>query len=82
LTSDLDGRPSRAHYGRQRRVFTDEQEIRLVTHIIASYLDHHLFYSDKDFRIDALLFYHNLISEQEERLLNGEITPDAVSPMQ
>jgi hypothetical protein len=82
LSNDLDWRPSRAHYGRQRRIFTDEQDIRLVIHIIASYLDHDLSYSDKDFRIEAIFFYHNLISEQEGWFLNGEIAPDAVIPMQ
>jgi hypothetical protein len=49
-------RPSHQAYSDVKRISTDEQEQRLLTRLMASLLEKGLYYSDADFRFDALRF--------------------------
>jgi hypothetical protein len=58
-------RPRREHYSQAKRIFTCEQELELSSRIAMKYIDRGLFYSDADFRIDALRFYAEIVLESE-----------------
>jgi hypothetical protein len=58
LLSDPSWRPRRIHYASARRIFSDEQERELATRIATTYIAKGLFYTDADFKLDALRFYH------------------------
>jgi hypothetical protein len=75
LRSDPDWRPSCAHYSLNNQVFTSSQECRFVREIQARFLQHGLYYSDEDFRFDALAFHQRLILESQEAVAAGK-TPD------
>jgi hypothetical protein len=60
-------RPSRRAYALPRRIFTDEQEDRLVDRIVTDYLSKGLFYCDEDFKLDARRFYDEICAELEEK---------------
>ena len=64
LRNDISWRPSRAHYGQHLRIFSPEQEFELVERIRRDYLEPGLFYSDQDFRTDALNFYWEQVFER------------------
>jgi hypothetical protein len=72
LEEDRDWRPSHEAYSYAQKVFTIGEELRLVTYIQEHYLSKGLYYSDEDFRIDALAFVQNLLSEYEMRIAQGE----------
>jgi hypothetical protein len=73
MQRDPEWRPSNEPYRDAQYIFTYEEELRLVSHIQATYLDKGLYYSDQDFKHDALVFYQNLVSEISERLAQGEV---------
>jgi hypothetical protein len=72
LSVDDKWRPSHEAYRKAQRTFTDEEENRLVHLIRVNYLDNGLYYSDQDFKQDALQFRQMLISEMETRIRHGE----------
>jgi hypothetical protein len=65
-------RPRRSHYALAKRIFSDAQEDELAQRIAATYLSQGLFYSDADFKIDALRFYQETIYQDEGA--DGELT--------
>jgi hypothetical protein len=65
LSNDSAWRPSHDAYRVAKRIFTDEEEERLVHLIRLNYLDNGLYYSDQDFKQDALQFRQKLVSEME-----------------
>jgi hypothetical protein len=67
VRKDPTWRPSCEAYKGSKRAFTDLEEERLVASIRANYLDKGLYYSDQDFKEDALQFVRILKSEAEER---------------
>lgn len=75
LREDRNWRPSRDHYGCHKRIFTDEEERMLMQQIREEYLDVGLFYSDQDFRYDAIEFYRKRLLEKLRAAERGEIDP-------
>jgi hypothetical protein len=65
LLSDPTWRPKREHYGEAHQIFTREQEIELSTRIATNYIDKGLFYSDTEFKIDALRFHKEIVCRSE-----------------
>jgi hypothetical protein len=66
LLEDPTWRPRREHYSLVQRIFTDLQELELSDRIATKYIDRGLFYSDADFKIDALRFYQEIVCRSEE----------------
>jgi hypothetical protein len=55
-------RPSHQAYSDVKRISTDEQEKRLLTRVMASFLEKGLYHSDAEFRVDALRFHQTTLS--------------------
>lgn len=66
LQDNKDWVPSRDNYGQHLKIFTDEQEAELMRQIRSNYLDQGLFYSDQDFRYDAIKFYNAIMKQRSE----------------
>jgi hypothetical protein len=76
-------RPSHQAYSDVKRISTDEQEQRLLTRLMASFLEKGLYYSHADFRVDALRFHQTLIEEADaETLATGRTDPIMVPSFQ
>jgi hypothetical protein len=72
-------RPSHEAYSDTQRTFTDEEEQRLLTQVMTSFLEKGLYYSDADFKVDALQFHQHLVAEAEaEALSTGRTDPIVV----
>jgi hypothetical protein len=65
LSKDRTWRPSREGYAFNHRIFTEEQEAILLDRIQARFLQRGLYYSDADFKVDALAFREELIAQHE-----------------
>jgi hypothetical protein len=68
-------RPSADHYAEAHQAFTPDQELRLTQEIQARFLQQGLYYSDQDFRHDALRFHQRLVAEAHEAVATGRV-PD------
>jgi hypothetical protein len=81
IEDDPTWRPSRKAYSDAKHIFTDVQEERLLTEVMSSFLEKGLYYSDSDFKVDALRFHQKLIEEAEaEALATGRTDPIVVPP--
>jgi hypothetical protein len=76
-------RPTHEAYSDAKRIFTSDQEERLLTLVTLSFLEKGLYYSDADFRVDALRFHQTLIEEAEAEVLStGRTQPIKVPPFE
>lgn len=85
LIKDQTWRPNPSvHLIARNRAFTDVEEAELMRRIKTNYLDHGLFYSDQDFKEDAVRYYAEILrndvrttDEQIERMRLQDV-PEAV----
>jgi hypothetical protein len=70
-------RPRREYYSQAQRFFSREQELELSSRIAMKYIDRGLFYSDADFKIDALRFHAEIVLESEGIMPGTALISDA-----
>jgi hypothetical protein len=65
LLKDLIWRPRRSHYVEAQEIFTQGRELEFSHRIATKHIDKGLFYSDAEFKIDALRFHWEIVCRSE-----------------
>jgi hypothetical protein len=73
LATNPDWRPSRAAYADHRRIFTDNEEAKLILWVTHTYLESGLYYTDSDFQLDCRMFYNLLDQDESGELADEDI---------
>jgi hypothetical protein len=74
LADDPSWRPTRKAYVYRKRIFSDFEEDLLLEQINKNFLSKGYYYSDQDFKLDALRFYQSRIAQREQQALLGSLS--------